>query len=74
MVGNLEEWVLTLQGTIWQLGLVEHGTYWQYADCTVQYSHEPDYRLAMDRPTDSAGVRRCWSTEPPTNPLSVPSP
>ena len=60
--GNLEEWVLddwrnaegNLVGGAWY-------THWQYADCTAQYSREPDYRLSMDRPTDSAGVRCCWS-------------
>ena len=62
MNGNVEEWVLddwrnmkgNLAGGAWY-------TNWRYADCDVRYSHEPDYRLAQDRPTDSAGVRCCWS-------------
>lgn len=67
MNGNLEEWVLddwrhmegNLMGGAWY-------TYWRYADCTGRYSHEPDYRLSLDRPTDSAGVRCCWSETEPT--------
>lgn len=62
MNGNVEEWVLddwrnmegNLAGGAWY-------TNWRYADCDVRYSREPDYRLAQDRPTDSAGVRCCWS-------------
>jgi formylglycine-generating enzyme required for sulfatase activity len=66
MVGNLEEWVSDdFKGMSGNLAGGAWYTYWQYADCTVQYSHEPDYRLAMDRPTDSAGVRCCWSSSPP---------
>ena len=62
MNGNVEEWVLddwndlsgNLAGGAWY-------TNWRYADCSVRYSREPDYRLATDRPIDSAGVRCCWS-------------
>ena len=62
MNGNLEEWVLddwrglegNLAGGAWY-------THWKYADCSVRYSREPDYRLDDERPTDSAGVRCCWS-------------
>ena len=65
--GNLEEWVSddwrgmngNLAGGAWY-------THWRYADCTARYSREPDYRLATDRPTDSAGVRCCWSEWNPT--------
>ena len=67
MNGNLEEWVSddwrgmkgNLAGGAWY-------THWRYADCTARYSREPDYRLAIDRPTDSAGVRCCWSDWEPT--------
>ena len=62
MNGNLEEWVLddwrgldgNLAGGAWY-------THWKYADCSVRYSREPDYRLDGERPIDSAGVRCCWS-------------
>ena len=62
MNGNLEEWVLddwrglegNLAGGAWY-------THWKYADCSVRYSREPDYRLDNEHPTDSAGVRCCWS-------------
>lgn len=67
MNGNLEEWVLddwrglegNLAGGAWY-------THWKYADCSVRYSREPDYRLDDERPTDSAGVRCCWSEWTPT--------
>lgn len=67
MNGNLEEWVLddwrglegNLAGGAWY-------THWKYADCSVRYSREPDYRLDDTRPTDSAGVRCCWSEWTPT--------
>lgn len=68
MNGNLEEWVLddwrglggNLAGGAWY-------THWQYADCNVRYSREPDYRLDGERPIDSAGVRCCWSDWKLTN-------
>ena len=67
MNGNLEEWVAddwngtpgSLMGGAWY-------SHWRYADCSGEYSHQPDYRISMNRPTDSAGVRCCLSKSPPS--------
>lgn len=67
LVGNLEEWVLddwqgrdgSLEGGAWY-------TFHQYADCSGDYSRQPDYRTPLDRPVFSAGFRCCWTPESPT--------
>lgn len=62
MIGNLEEWVWDdwkglsggLEGGAWY-------TFSQYADCSGNYSRQPDYRISIDRRIFSAGFRCCWS-------------
>jgi formylglycine-generating enzyme required for sulfatase activity len=66
MIGNLEEWVIddwqgasaSLEGGAWY-------TYSQYADCTGQYSRQPDYRTPLERKVYSAGFRCCWTHQEP---------
>ena len=66
LIGNLEEWVLDdWQGRI---GSLEGGawyTFRTYADCSGNYSRQPDYRTPMNRPVYSAGFRCCWTPEAP---------
>ena len=65
LIGNLEEWVLddwqgregSLEGGAWY-------TYTEYADCSGQYSRQPDYRTSLNRPVYSAGFRCCKSRNP----------
>jgi formylglycine-generating enzyme required for sulfatase activity len=62
LIGNLEEWVWDdwkglpggLEGGAWY-------TFSQYADCSGNYSRQPDYRISIDRRIFSAGFRCCWS-------------
>ena len=67
LIGNLEEWVLDdWQGRV---GSLEGGawyTFRTYADCSGNYSRQPDYRTPMNRPVYSAGFRCCWTPESPT--------
>ena len=67
LVGNLEEWVLdNWQG---RAGSLEGGawyTFHAYADCSGNYSRQPDYRTPLNRPVFSAGFRCCWTPQAPT--------
>ncbi len=68
LIGNVEEWVLddwqgregSLEGGAWY-------TYTEYADCSGNYSRQPDYRTPMNRPIYSAGFRCCWTPSTPTS-------
>ena len=67
LIGNLEEWVLddwqdrsgSLEGGAWY-------TFHAYADCSGNYSRQPDYRTPLNRPVFSAGFRCCWTPRAPT--------
>ena len=67
LIGNLEEWVLddwqgregSLEGGAWY-------TYREYADCSGEYSRQPDYRTPLTREVYSAGFRCCWTPTAPT--------
>lgn len=67
LIGNLEEWVLddwqgrsgSLEGGAWY-------TFHAYADCSGNYSRQPDYRTPLNRPVFSAGFRCCWTPQTPT--------
>ena len=66
LIGNLEEWVLddwqgrggSLEGGAWY-------TYREYADCSGEYSRQPDYRTPLNREVYSAGFRCCWTPKSP---------
>ena len=65
MIGNVEEWTLDSWRGVG--GMLEGGatyTYDAYADCSGNYSRQPDYRLLADQNVFSAGFRCCQSEVP----------
>ncbi|MEC7983873.1 MAG: SUMF1/EgtB/PvdO family nonheme iron enzyme [Myxococcota bacterium] len=66
LVGNVEEWVS--EDWAGSDGLLEGGgwsTFREHASCLGVAVRQPDYRVNLERPFESAGVRCCWSeTEP----------
>jgi len=67
MLGNLEEWVLTSWNKT--AGILEGGAWFtvqEYANCSGMYSRQPNYRVSLEVPIFSAGLRCCWSEEAPT--------
>lgn len=67
MLGNLEEWVLTSWNKT--AGILEGGAWFtvqEYANCSGMYSRQPNYRVSLEVPIFSAGLRCCWSERAPT--------
>jgi formylglycine-generating enzyme required for sulfatase activity len=63
--GNVEEWVL--DGAATGGGGLEGGAWYTraaWANCTGQYSRQPDYRLDPTQPVASAGFRCCMGGSP----------